>query len=349
MSQLNQYSGVFAKTKAMRNHLLTEQDYEALLAKRSVLEIASYLRSNTSYKKALANVDESNIHRGELERMVRRSVYSDFMRLCQFLPNQQRRFLQVYIVAYEIVLLKRMLRRLGNGTLGEMEFKPHPYYEKHLVINVPKLLKATSSEGFLEGLRGTPYHFILSPFIGDVAKGSLFRLEMALDVYYYKLAWKLAQKLPERDLVKHTLGMEIDMLNIMWVMRAKQAPGMSKEMTYAFLLPNHHRLTKQQLVGLVESRTMDEFWQTLAQTKYSDAFDPAQPYPEQAYHQARIQASRQEALRKPFSIEVVLDYLHCKEIEQANLTRIIEGVRYQLAPQEIASFIIRAKGEQHGG
>ena len=57
---------IAAKARSMLGEQLSAQDYEELLHKRSVAEIAAYLKNVTSYAHALKDVRENNIHSGQL-------------------------------------------------------------------------------------------------------------------------------------------------------------------------------------------------------------------------------------------------------------------------------------------
>ena len=53
-----------AKAKAMFGERLKANDYQSLLQKKSVSEIAAYLKNNTYYKATLDGINETQIHRG---------------------------------------------------------------------------------------------------------------------------------------------------------------------------------------------------------------------------------------------------------------------------------------------
>ena len=63
---------VSAKVRALYGHRLMPEDYNAMLHAHSVSEVASYLKAHTGYKAALADVNESILHRGDLETILRR-------------------------------------------------------------------------------------------------------------------------------------------------------------------------------------------------------------------------------------------------------------------------------------
>ena len=80
---------ILAKARAMYGRCLTAQDFHNLLACHSVSEIASYLKNRTAYAGVLADINESTIHRGHLESLLRRKLWnvpSGIKKKSPFLP-----------------------------------------------------------------------------------------------------------------------------------------------------------------------------------------------------------------------------------------------------------------------
>ena len=64
---------ILAKARAMYGRRLTRANYRELLECRTVSEVASYLKNQTSYGSILAGINESDIHRGQLKSGCARS------------------------------------------------------------------------------------------------------------------------------------------------------------------------------------------------------------------------------------------------------------------------------------
>ena len=69
MGNLLEYSGIVTKIRAMKAKLLTPKQFEEIASLGSVPEIAEYLKKNTAYADVLAMLDESQIHRGNIEKV----------------------------------------------------------------------------------------------------------------------------------------------------------------------------------------------------------------------------------------------------------------------------------------
>ena len=55
---------------------LTEENYNDMLHKNNVAEIAAYLRDETAYRSALEQIDIHSIHRGQLEDLLMREHFN---------------------------------------------------------------------------------------------------------------------------------------------------------------------------------------------------------------------------------------------------------------------------------
>ena len=60
------YGAVSGKTRAMAGRLLKPYDYEEIMQKGSVSEVAAYLKYNTHYSSVLEDINEAEIQEDSL-------------------------------------------------------------------------------------------------------------------------------------------------------------------------------------------------------------------------------------------------------------------------------------------
>ena len=114
MGNLLEYSGIVTKIRAMKAKLLTPKQFEEIASLGSVPEIAEYLKKNTAYADVLAMLDESQIHRGNIEKVLTQSLYRDYTKIYRFCGQKQRRFMKLLVKNYEIDLINYCLRIVIN-------------------------------------------------------------------------------------------------------------------------------------------------------------------------------------------------------------------------------------------
>ena len=81
MTRATSSRAIGAKLHAMYGRRLTTQNFEEMLHKRSVGEIAAYLKNTARFAGCLTGVQESTIHRGQLEILLGRALFEEVGRL----------------------------------------------------------------------------------------------------------------------------------------------------------------------------------------------------------------------------------------------------------------------------
>lgn len=346
MFNLLSYSGITTKIRAMEGNLLTEEDYKEFVTLRSVSEAAAFLKNKPAYKEFFADVDETRLHRGPIERLIILSLYKDFSKIYKFSNLKQREFLHLYFLRYEASLLKTCMRSVLNGALDI----PHKdivkdFLEHYSTIDMDKLFAAHTIEEFVSCLNGTEYYKPLSKLL-NLSNPTLFDYEMTLDLYYFSHIWKLSHDLFKGNELKSlsaSYGSKIDMLNLQWIYRSKKYYNMSSADIYALLIPVSYKLSKKDMVHLVESANMDEFNSNLASTYYSKIMQPevlSGESLEYLYNKLLEKINYVSARKNPYSVASINMYLSRKDHEVNRITTGLECIRYGLDSSESLKYII---------
>ncbi len=344
LSDLTKYGAILAKVSVMKRGLLSRMDYLELIHKKSVTEAAAYLKNETSYQQALSDVNENDIHRGELERLMRRVSLENTIKLYRFDNNENKHFYTYVYIKAEIELLKIILRRLNNEEPNEWIHAVPDFLIKHFTIDLEKLVLSKNIKEFLENLSGSRYEAVISPLLSLQEHQNLSSVEMTLDMYYYNMVEKLRDELKDkedREVMTITVGSEIDALNLLWIYRCKKYFNMPSELIYSLLIPNKYKLAKKDIIELVETSGVDDFLLRVRKTPYRRIFsDREDGFYDRNYISFVYDMHKKAVKQYPYSIEAAVSYLHFKEIEIQNIISIIEGIRYGLEPDKIMTYII---------
>lgn len=344
LGEITQYGATMAKIRVMRSRMLTDADYRALMDKHTVGEAAAYLKNNTCYSDVLSDVNEQDIHRDRLEALLNAAFVRDAKKIYRFENGDNRKFYQYIFLKNEIECLKLMLRLLDTGELSEDSFEVSGFYKRHFTIDIDRLKKSASIREFISNLRGSRYEQVVAPLLRMEEHQNLFSVEMTLDLYYFSVVNKRMEKLKnkkDRALLEYTMGTEGDLLNILWIYRCKKYYDIPREIIYAFVIPNHYKVGVRMIRAMVEAPGEAQLLALIAQTPYADAFRKSDgQFYERSYYHYVYRLHKQQYKKHPFSIAAAIAFFHFKEIEIRNITSIIEGIRYGLAPGEIAEYVV---------
>ncbi len=338
------YSGLSTKIRVMTGRMLTTEDYEELLKKKAVSDVATYLKSQTEYKTILGEVNENTIHRGKLEQIFKNSLMNDYMKLFRFIRGNAKEFLRFAFLRYEIEDLKILLRVLETEHNTQLVHDSLLFLKRYSTVDIDKLSSSKNIQEFIQNLKGSVYYNILSPFIVNTQHLNLFSVEMSLDMYFFSLIWKQKEKLlrgQDKKIIDRSFGSEIDILNMLWIYRCKKFYQMPKEIIYSYIIPHRYKLKKAQIVSMVEAKDYEEVRKIIQATKYADVFGGENDHYFERNFTYYVNKMHKCFLRQNhFSIASLMSYLHLKEIEIHNIISITEGIRYNLKPEEIRKYIV---------
>ncbi|MCT4542395.1 MAG: V-type ATPase subunit [Vallitalea sp.] len=336
------YSHLSTKIRAMKGKMLTEDDYEQLLLRKNVLEVSTYLKNNTYYKDFLYDLNEGDVHRGQVEMLLHQSIINEALKIGRYLKGNAKSVFRYIYRRQEIEDLKKMLRMLQmGGDIRDIDKKLF-FINKYSVIDFNRLYGANNIKNFVNGLEGTNFYNILNPLIINNNRIDLFAAEMALDMYYYKRLISQLELVRGRDkiIASNIFGLEADLRNIMWIYRGKHYYNISKEILYRYLIPYHYKLGQKELKQLINSNDIDGIIKVLKRTSYNYILSIDEHYWEKEFYEYIVKTQEKNISQHPFSIAPIIGYMFMKEVEIMNITTIIEGIRYNVDSNKIRKFLI---------
>lgn len=345
MGKLLSYSGLSTKIRAMQSKLLTDQEYHELAEITTVPLAVSYLKQKPAYSQIWSSLDENDLHRGAIEKLLINSVYNDFARIYRFGDMEQRKFLDLYFKRYEISILKNCLNKIFDHRTVDLDLSMFKtFFDRHSKLDINILADSSSIEEFIGSLKGSEYY---TPLIrlARLQEPTLFDYEMALDLYYFRLIWKVRKKLftkQDQEQITMIYGYKLDLLNLQWIYRSRQYFSMSAVDIYALIIPVNYKLKKSDIAALVEAEDNNAFSAVLDSTYYGRHFEEAAPDTlENLYNYIMKHVLSSAAKRNPHSIAVMYRYLYFKDHEIRRLTVALECIRYGISPEETLKHIFK--------
>ena len=344
MLKVLQYGGLTTKVRAMRGKLLKKSEYQRLTEATSVSEFVDQLKKHKTYEDVFEEVDPEFIHRGEMEKILTYSIYRDFSKIYKFANMGQRNFLKLYFMKYEVAMIKRAIRGLNYEDSQSYFDKAEVIFTEYSDIDIQAVYDATTVEQIIEALKGTLYYEPLRS-VSEYANHTMFDYEMALDIFAFKYFWKKKKVFnsKEQKTISEFVGTDIDLLNVLWIYRAKQYYKLSNAKIYDIIIPVNYRIKSDQIKALVESQDMNEFMIIIEKTKLGTYLKEASlgiNDLEKAYRQVMHKLNNKSFNLNPYSIACVNTYMSEKNEEIQRLIKIAESIRYGYKPDVIIAEIM---------
>ena len=99
MGHLLEYSGIVTKTRAMESRLLSPGQFQELASLHTIPEAVEYLKKNTAYAETLESLEPTQLHRGNIEKLLTQSLPG----LYQALPFLRTKAAEVHGTAAQIL------------------------------------------------------------------------------------------------------------------------------------------------------------------------------------------------------------------------------------------------------
>lgn len=339
------FGAITAKTRVMYGRMLTSNDYEQLLSKNSVADIISYLKTETYYSNILKNVLPEHCHRGNVENILESSMMDEYVKIAKQINGKEAKLFKLICSKFEINYLLQLAMSFVKSTWQGNHLNVPEFIIKHSDIDFKKLLNVTSFDGLIDTLQGTDYY----PFFKNISKNEngqydITSVEISLHSFYFERLYKAIKKDIPKDSQKFfmdLIGSETDLKNIIRIMRIKKNFDYSKEQIYAFLIPVNHKIKKQDISNLVDSKNYEEFTSLLKNTKYDKLFyENDFEYPEEYFYEYNYRLCKKIMKTGAPSMNIPIAYLWLKEFEIRNIVNIIEACRYNLPSEETCKHLI---------
>ena len=345
-SRSRNLNATVAKMHAVYGKRLKADDYSALMSCTSVSDAADYLKRSTYFGRWLEGVDTENIHRGNLENILRRSLMENYFRIIGFEKLGSDEFYNYIIVKTEIDEILICIFHLNAGTDDHITTLPI-YMNRYTSFDLMELARVRSFSELLSLTEKTPYHDILKKYTpeneGDIIDYA--GCELSLRTYYSnRLVASLKQFGGETEKrLRSYIGTQIDMINIINSYRMTRYFNAECDEIKARMIPVYLKIPEKKLDELYSARDDKEFLKIFSETYYGreiaeKGFDMSNP--EAALTQLRFKQTKRAFSSSRSAPECFFTFNSLAEIEVKNIIRIIEGIRYNLPAKEMSELIV---------
>ena len=153
---------VLAKARAKYGKRLKEKDYRNLLDCKSVAEVAAYLKANTDYHDVLTGINEYDIHRGQLEVLIKQKLFYNLSSFVRYELSVGEQLADYVIARAEIEEILDALMLMSAGGRKISQAAPL-YLAKHTKIHMEQFSSLQTYGEFLDALGSSVYRRLLDP------------------------------------------------------------------------------------------------------------------------------------------------------------------------------------------
>jgi len=347
-SAVSKYSLVNAKVRSRLSTLLTPEHINRLAEARDLAEFYAAL-DGTVYQEILSKPEISFDPRvGEKLLMEQEAGWHS--ELLRDLHGAEKDLVSHFLEKYEIENLKVALR-IREGKRGAEEIKYIIRKELPHSLAYQAISEAATMDDAVSYLRGSPFLKAVEAVYDEYReKKTLFPIEINLEIDYYDRLRSLIGNLSkrDRDVARRLVGLEIDQMNLGWMVRLKFYYNVPAGDLMDYNIPGGYRIKQDRLHKALMADSIREVISLALGKSFkntSDILTGGEQKIGRLYlleiilWNHLITEARKTLAGFPFTIGTILSYLILKRTEIRNLITIMNGKIYKMDRSEIESHL----------
>jgi V/A-type H+-transporting ATPase subunit C len=277
------------------------------------------------------------------------SLYRD---LEKYVDAEVEAMIRALALNYEIETLKNALRLFFDQTIRKRNIEEslallYPHRIEHDLDPV-QIAKADNLDTVVELLERSPYGEIVGRHRESIlGEKSLFGVEVSLDQYYFENLTANAENLnkKDRDVALRLIGIEIDLLNINWIVRFRNLYKLPLERVLQYTIPHGFSVDQTMIREAYASEKVLGILQGIVKRKYpslaallsAPAGDTNSRILliERILDQILIFEVRKILSGPPFTIGIILAYFVLKRNEIRRIQAVLNAKFYKLTRERI--------------
>lgn len=353
-SAVAKYSYINAKLRARISKILPDETFEKLVKAPSLDSALNILRDTDFAELQEIYSTTGDLKKAELE-LLKKEIHL-YTELKRFVHVDLVQFINALLYQFEIENLKNAIRIFFDRKIRNHPADPNIHYiiYEPIIHQIPLdvIINASSFDEVSDVCIGTPFEKIIKKFNETViSEGSLFRMEVAFDHFYYNNLLQSAKKLDDQDreIVSRLTGVEIDLKNIDWLIRMRNFYDMPQEAVLSILIQGGYSLNTAVISDLYRAQNVSVVLQDFVKGKYPGLTSLISTQAGDSHsrlmliHRILEEIMKQEVRRIrsgfPFTIGIILAYFILKKNELKKIRTILNAKQYNLSQQRIESML----------
>jgi V/A-type H+-transporting ATPase subunit C len=350
-SDVSAYAAIQARVRAMYSTLFTSPVW-AGLCEADEFGLLIETIQQTAYGPYLSRVEHDQLTPRRAIFQIKQRMADTYFAVIRLAPGPTRALLTQLYRHFEIANLKAVLRGIVAGAGWEQVLYVLFPLGPVTVLPARRMMEAGSITAAVDLLRGTVYYDTLAHSMDRyTAEQSLFPLEVALDLTYWRTLWRDVNQLPggDRTQALRIVGALVDMNNLMWAIRYRVYHHLAEEEIINYTLPFGYRVQDENIRSIAAGADIGQIVTRLYPAL--TGVDALLQQPQRGLPELELQLQRQVADQcrtaftgYPFHVGILLGYLILTEWEIQDLTVLIEAKAARMPVDQFASHLLMGCG-----
>ncbi len=341
----NGTKAILPKARAMFAKRITPAEYEEMMRRRTVPELAQLLRRHPYFRGSLATLSPTDPHRAQIEELLNNDIFKKYETLLRY-DFQDDAFSTFYVKECEIREILRALRLLSIGLPGVYLQQLPPYLIGKLHFDMYELGQAHTLQAVAGVLRHTEFYRTVQqvleadPDLDDFPKAEAIFLRYHYENVFRQVREDFSGR--EAEAVRDMFLMEAQLYNLQLLLRVKTyfPDTYTLDELRELLLPYNYRTPRRLMEELIEAPGTEKLLALLRSSpsgRYAAGDTPDELAV--AGNGLLYRHAKRILHLNPSPYAAIAAFIALCKLERENITNVIEGVRYGVAPERINAML----------
>lgn len=341
------YAAVNAQVRALYSSMLGPEMWEKLCEAPDFNSCIAILKT-TTYGPFLNPLEDQELTPRRVVFEIKKHLAQAFNTVSTLIPGPVRPLITQLYRLYDVDNLKAVLRGVLIGeSWQKVRFTLFPVGNS-FTFPAQAMTESKNIEAAIEYLRGTPYYFTLSHAMERFSsEQSLFPLEIALDLDYWRELWRDVNTLDAGDKKQalRLIGSVLDENNLMWAIRYRVYHNLSEEEIINYTLPFGYHVKDEHIRAIAAggdaAHIVTHIYPQIAEnTTMLDNLDQNLPELELQLQRYTLQECQEAFSGYPFHAGIPIAYLLLTEMEIQDLTVLMEAKSMQIPADRFKHYLL---------
>lgn len=338
-------NSVMTRARAKYGCRLKTEDYEALAGAQNIKDIVLFLKDRPCYAEHFEKlVSDSALSRLKLEFALRNAFETEAMQLCGFEKSVGYPILKYMILDRETELILDYIINLSFGTPEKMILRIPKKTNIGTKIDFSVLFQISDRAQLLRYLSKTKYSNLVAVLPkSDGEKFDISLIEATLGKIKHKMVFEEIKKSFSYETAKvlsSSILMRAELSDFDKIYRAKKYFDLPESYIRTNLI-GYRCLLSSSVFERIISAPADEALEIFKKSRYAAKVNRLGIEDIELFRKKAVMEDEIKQIHFSTDPAVVLAcYLRCRQVETENIIRIIEGVTYKVAKEDILKNLI---------
>ncbi len=330
------YGNSKAKLNGMYAKRLKKSDLQELIHQNNLKSAILILKTKNI---ELNELDET-ARRIQIETALDKILITDIVKIKRLLGKKDKDILIQFIEKYKIRCIKSIFRKLYSKTIVHYNPESIKIWTESIFKEIDGIQNAETIAEFMNYISKTQYKKVFENFSNkenQIEELNIFQIENEIDKIYLNKLISISENKNTR--LENMISKKTELMNLLWLYRIKKYYNYSEDKIKDIFIKQVKGNNKLEIEKFLSLENDTEILENFQKKAYMKKYEKDLSF-EQNINIYLYKEYYKIFKSQMFDISNICAYINLIEMENTDIVRIIEAIRYGLSKEEIQKKLV---------